>query len=299
VGLQRAAARPAQRGLPIVGNQAPNDPWRVVLADDARAWSDGDEQGNLSRLSTAGRLAALERLTEDGAGLVVICGHRQALQVNRGAALARSMLDARVAVVALPGGPLGQFAMARIAEQALAVGARPAALIISMLPRLAASLVDVGLVGSVSALDVPGIKLGQHVASYLPGSRLFAVQLTPAPFVATMHARGVIGAAVSEFQTAHFGVAGARLLTAGPREVPAELAELWGVSGQAHPVTSLPQLAQYWRDEQASEFVVVPADPATWVTEQVPAMASLPCRWCGEPLAEPMPGCIFCGNTRR
>jgi hypothetical protein len=170
VGLQRAAARQAQRGLPIVGNQAPNDPWRVVLADDARAWSDGDEQGNLSRLSTAGRLAALERLTEDGAGLVVISGHRQALQVNRGAALARSMLDARVAVVALPGGPLGQFAMARIAEQALAVGARPAALIISMLPRLAASLVDVGLVGSVSALDVPGIKLGQHVASYLPGS---------------------------------------------------------------------------------------------------------------------------------
>jgi hypothetical protein len=302
VAQQRAVARqwgtqPVQTAAARAGT-LPARPYRVVIADDPRVWSAGSEESGLLGLSPSARLAAFERLTAGDSRLVVLCGHRQAAAVNREAALARSMLDARVAVVPLPGGPLGQYAMARIADQALMVPDRPTTLIVSLLSELAAELVDVGVLNSVSALDLPGIKLQHHLASYLPGPRLFAVQLTPHPFVAAI-GREHLPAAAEAFTSADFGAGGARLLTAGPRPIPLTLEQQLGVPGAAHQVKAVLDLAGYWRDDEATELVVVPADPADWVAQRVPAQAGQPCGWCGESVAASLRSCVFCGHTPR
>jgi hypothetical protein len=301
VALRRAAARQGQQHAvpdetaPASTTPASSGGYRVVMADDPQPWSEAENQGNLLSLSPQARLAGFERLTRDGAALIVICGRRLAGRTTREASLARGVLDVRIAVVPLPSGPLGQFAMSRIADQALGSGTHPPALVVSLLAQLAENLIDVGLVRSVIALDTPGIKLGHHMASYLPGSKLFAVQLTPTPYV-TRVAGDRVGSA-ARFARPDYGPGGARLLVAGPRPVPAGLAEHWGVSVPSSPVRSPLQLPAFWHDENAGELVVVPEEPATWVAGRIPAAPARACRWCGEPLAEPVRSCVFCGHT--
>ena len=253
--------------------------YRVVVADD------------LLERSRSDQLTAFEQLTDGDTRLVLLCGQRQAARVHREAALARSILEARVAVVPLPGGPLAQFAMARIAERALIMADRPTAVIVSQLPALAAQLVDIGLVTSVSALDLPSVKLRHHLASYLPGSHLFAVQLTPTPVVAA--------ASRARVPTVDFGETGIHLLVAGTRSIPVALAEELGALGPAVRVTADLDLPGFWRDEQATEVMVVPADPSAWVAQEVAIHAGHPCGWCDELLATTASSCVFCGHTPR
>lgn len=301
VALKRAAAR--QRSLqsvpmPTASQTGPASAgYTVVLADDPQSWGD-TAQGTLLSLPPEARLAGFERLTEDGAALVVLCGRKQARAVAREAAVARGTLEARIAVVPLPGGPLAQYAVARIAEAALTERSHPPAVIVGALPELAGAVVDVGLVGSVSSLDVPGVKLGHHLSSYVPGAKLFAVQITPEPFVAKVGSTG-LGAAAEQFAAPDYGPAGARLLSVGPRPVPADLLARWGVQPPAGPVPVPLPLGAFWRDDEAGELVVVPADPAGWVKSHIPVTAALPCNWCGEMLAETTRSCVFCGNTPR
>jgi hypothetical protein len=271
----------------------------VVTADDPAAWSDGEVQGGLLDLSPSARVAAFERLTDNDSRLVILCGQRQASRVHREASIARSTLETRVAVIPLPGGPLAQYAMARIADHTLAIAGRPSTLIVSLLPDLATRLVDIGLLGSVSALDIQGIKLRHHLASYLPGSRLFAARLTPTPFVTRIRRDRLPGAAAEAFEPADFGAGGARLLIAGPRPLPGVLERQLDVAGAVQPVEAALDLPGFWRDERATELVVVPANPAGWVVQQVPGPAGAPCNWCGEFLAASAGACMFCGNTPR
>jgi hypothetical protein len=273
----------------------PPSGYSVVMADDVQLWSEAGP-GPLLALPAEERLAGFERLTADGAALVVLCGRRQARAVAREAALARGTLEARIAVVPLPGGPLAQFALSKIAERALAAQVRPAAVIVDALPALAAGIIDVGLVGSVTSLDLPGVKLGHHMSSYLPGAKLFAVQVTPAPLVARVGASG-LGEAAGTFAEADYGPAGARLLTAGSRPVPPDLAARWGVQVPSAPVPVPMPLVDFWKDDQAGELVVVPADPAAWVADRVAATGAVPCRWCGELLTPAVRSCAFCGYT--
>ncbi len=306
---QRAAARgPATSavatlqfgtGRPSGLRNSTDKPYRVVIADDPAAWSDAYGRKAMFELTAAERVTAFERLTAGQNRLVILCGHRQAARVNREVAVVRGLLDARVAVVPLPGGPLGQYATARIADQALAVAGRPATLIVSLLGRLAEQVVDLGLVGAVNALDIPGIRLRHHVRSYLPGSHLFAVQLTPSPFITAIDSDELPEAAGPAFAAPDFGPGGARVLRAGPREIPPALQQAIGVTGAAHPVKSHLDLAGYWKDEQATEVVVVPADPVGWVVAQVPVQNGVPCNWCGESLSPTATSCVFCGNLAR
>lgn len=294
VAVQRAPGtrrRPPQPATGLSGSR-----YRVVLADDPQTWSVPEHPGDLLALPPDERLAGFERLTEDGAALVVLCGRRSAAAVAREVALARGTLESTIAVVPLPGGPLGRYAMGRIAESALASAAHPPAVVIGLLPALAADLVDVGLVSSVTALDMPGVKLGHHLSSYVPGAKLFAVQVTPAPYVARVGSAG-LGPGIEAFATPDFGPVGARILLAGSRGVPEGLAQHWGVTAPPGPVSAPLPMEAFWHDQAAGEVVVVPDDPAAWVALRIPTAAFHPCGWCGEPLADEVRSCVFCGHT--
>jgi hypothetical protein len=89
------------------------------------------------------------------------------------------------------------------------------------------------------------------------------------------------------------------LLIAGPRPLPDSLAERLEIPGPAIPVRAEFDLPGYWGDEQATEVVLVPADPATWVAQEVASAAALHCGWCGEMLAATAISCVFCGHTPR
>jgi hypothetical protein len=309
LGQQRAAARehsgrrvsvvPEVRQPPPGPAGSASPPYRVVIADDPSTWSDGSEPAELLGLSPSAQVSAFERLLDGDTRLVLVCGHRQAARVHRVTAVARSVLDARIALVPLPMGPLGQYAMARIAERALAAADRPRTLIVSLLRDLSTRLVDIGLVASVKALDNPAVKLRHHLAGYVPGPHLFAVQLTPTPFVTSVR-RAQLGAAATEaIKGADFGAAGMHLLIAGPRPLPDVLAEQLGASEAAIPVIGEFDLTGYWRQPDATEVVMVPADPAAWVAGEVAAQVGLPCGWCDELLAGTALSCVFCGHTPR
>ncbi len=285
VGLKRAIAR---QGGPA---------YRVVVADDPQPWSDAETPATLSQLAPAQSLAGFERLAEDGATVLVVCGRRQAPGVARAVAMARTALEARIGLVSLPVGPLGQYALARIAEQVLSHDARPAGLLVEAMPRLASALVDVGLVRSVTALDLPGITLGHHLSSYLPGSRQYAVQLTPEPLVARVSEGTPVVAGPEGFARADFGAGGARLLRAGPHPVPTGMTSVWVVAGPGDEIPTRLDLTGFWHDETATEFVVIPADPVRWISDQLTPGPTRSCPWCAEKLAASARSCLFCGYT--
>ncbi len=271
----------------------------MVIADDPDTWSDDGRPLGLLELSPPERLAAFERLTEGDVRLVVICGHRQSTPVQREAAIARSMLESRVAVVPVPGGPLGQHALAQIAEQSLTVVGRPGTVVVELLPQLASEILDIGLVQSVTSLDIAGIGLRHHLASYLPGRRLFGIQLTPHPFVAVVGRERLRPTAAKAIARPDFGATELQMLIAGPHPVPAALEQHLAVAGPVQVVQAELGLARYWHDAQATELVVVPADPIEWLVQNAPAQTGSPCGWCSEPLAFDATSCVFCGHTTR
>jgi len=267
-------------------------PSRFLLADDLGQWGEPDRPGGLLAVPTATRLARLEELAADGARLIVLCGEQDESAVSREIAMARTALDIDATVMALPGGPLGQYAVARIAEQAMTVAGRPTSLVVSVLPTLAAALVDLAVLQSVSGLDLPGVGLGHHLASIMPGQRQFAVQLTPRPIVRSM-TKDLLG---EGFTRAAFGAAGVRVLVCGPQQVPAPFEAVTGIGDLPHRVRTPLDLPGFWGDESATEVVAVPRDPVAWVVQQIPVQPNTPCRWCGCALVASAARCLFCGH---
>lgn len=268
--------------------------YRFVLADDPDLWTAGGDP-ELSEIGSAARLEAWERLNADGTALVVVCGARQAADVRREAAMVRAGADTPIVVMPLELGPLGQLVVTRLGELLVAAGlGRPVAELVALLPRLAGSLLDVGLVSSVTRLDLPAIRVRHHLISYLPGSRTFAVQLGPEPAVARVRgrSRGL------PLNPPGFDLsAGAVLTSQGPRDTPQELLQLCHITGPGRTATPQLPLDRFWRDGDATEIVVGPADLAGWARGQLPGLEQWPCSWCGEPLAAPMRSCPFCGHT--
>ncbi|WP_285616623.1 hypothetical protein [Kineosporia sp. NBRC 101677] len=285
-------AQPAPAPPPPPPAPEPSEPpIRVLLADDLNLWREENGPAGLLNVSSATRLGLLEDLTSDGARLLMLCGETAEAAVTREAALARAALDVEITVVALPNGPLGQYAVARISEQALAVAGRPSSLVVSVLPTLAAELVNVAVLHSVTGLDLPGVGVGHHLASILPGQRQFAVQVTPRPIV-----RSLSKDLLSEgFTRAAFGSAETRVLIAGPHSMPAPLQALTGVSDVPHRVRTELDLPGFWGDDEATEIVAVPRDPAAWIAQRVPLQPYSPCDWCGAALVAAAPRCVFCG----
>lgn len=287
---QAAPVRPVEP--PRADPPAAERPSRVLLADDLSMWREDPGTTGLLRVSPATRLGLLEDLAQDGARLIMLCGEAAELAVSREMALARAALDVEITVVPLPGGPVGHYALARITEQAMSVAGRPPSLIVSLLPTLAAAVVDVAVLRSVSGLDLPGVGLGRHLASLLPGQRQFAVQLTPRPIISST-SKDLI---TEGFTRAAYGPAGTRVLIAGPQPVPARLEAVTGVTDEPHRVRTELDLAGFWGDAEATEVVAVPKDPVSWVVQQIPVQPHSPCDWCGAALVTAAARCVFCGH---
>ena len=298
VPQQLPAPIPAPIPAPAGAVSTPAPPYRFVVADDLATWSTAEQAGSLLALPQEARLAAWERLGADGCAVVVICSPKQAGPIRRDSALARVGADTRIIVLPLAVGPLAQLVGARIGQTLIAAGLdRPVSELVVSLPELVGSLLDVALVRSVTSLDLPGIKLGHHLLSYLPGNRRFAVQITPVGQVVRRDRAGDLRADLAPpgFDPAF----GALLTVLGPRPVPPRLLEQCGIVDQ--PVIDQAQLdlPGYWHDPEATEVVVRPADLVGWVLSQLPALERWPCAWCAEPMAAPMVLCPFCGHARR
>jgi hypothetical protein len=58
-------------------------------------------------------------------------------------------------------------------------------------------------------------------------------------------------------------------------------------------------LAEFWGDQEATEVVVAPGNPARWAEDQLPRLEVRACAWCGEPHAVTVDSCVFCGHVAR
>jgi hypothetical protein len=273
-------------------------PYRVVTVEDGAEWSTLEQGDGLLDLDDEQRLASWERLTS-GPPLAVLCGVRDLRRVRAEAAVARSTFDAAVTVIPLANGPLGRFVGARLAAHLLAdTRGRAQAAILAQLPRLLGLLPNMLLTGSVTKLDVAGIRFRHHLASHLPGTRCFAVQLTPTPGVVTVRGSRLIDPD-GLIRPTDFGPAGGLALAQGSTDVPAPLLHALGAGDAVHPMRGAPDVARFWSAPEPCELVLTPIDPAGWSLTHLPPSQSWDCPWCQEPMAGDMTQCLFCGNTRR
>jgi hypothetical protein len=293
---------PVSGPLPQVGRDLqPLARYRFVVADDEQVWSGGSGQGGLLQLSDGEQVEAFDHLTRDDSALVVTCSPRQALVVRRASALARSRSQARVAVVPLPLGPLGQSALTLIAQQVVATAtSRPVAELIAWLPSVAEAVLDLALVRNVARLDHPSVGVRHHLASYLPLHQAFAVQLAPEPAIARVARDGSLRPAAHKLAAPAFDESyGTVMVVAGRRPVPDSLLPLCRTTSAPPAAPTALHLGRFWGDPEATEIVVAPADVTRWALDRLPSLETWPCTWCAEPLAAPMNECVFCGNSVR
>jgi len=177
---------------------------------------------------------------------------------------------------------------------------RPVAEIVGNLPVLAGAIVDLGLVSGVSKIDQPVVGLGHHVMSYLPGRRLFAVQIMPSAVVARVTTKGRLSpAAVSLCPPEVDETQAVTATVVGNRPVPEAVLACCRVNAAPSQGPTTRRMADYWGDQDATEVVVAPTDPQRWMSDQFAQPEIRPCSWCGEPLTVAMEGCAFCGHVVR
>ncbi len=273
-----------------------------VLADDPSVWPDA--QGSTSALMDLperDRLPALETmLAASPRRLVIIVTRAQEATVRRLAAGARSLFDAKLAVVRIDRGPALRSAAALIGQVMTAAPptARPAAEIIERLPRLCGQLGHLVLLKSVTKTDHPAVGFAHHLYSYLPGRRLFVLQTSPEEAIARVTGKGQFRPANAHFTPFRFDrTHGLTVAVLGPRPLPEELLDRLGVDASPVPLSVALDAGRYWQDADATEIVLMPQDVAGWVAGQLSTPETWPCRWCGEPLAAPIRSCPFCADT--
>lgn len=275
----------------------------IVVADDPTRWPAADgTTAPLLALPERDRLPAVETLCQSGRTLVVIVTRAQESAVRALAAGARSLFDARFAVVRLDRGPAVRGAAALIAQAltAAAPPSRPAAEIVERLPGLCEQLGHLVLLRSVNKVDHAAVGFGHHLFSYLPGRRLFVVQTLPEERVARITRKGDYRPTSAQFTPFTFEAAlGVAVRTLGPRPVPEGLLDRLGVDVPAESLPVALSPAGYWPDPEATEVVLMPQDLETWVRGLLPPVPSSPCRWCGAPLTAAIRSCPFCADTAR
>ena len=272
-----------------------------VVADDPAVWPDAHgSTAALLDLPERDRLPALEVLTTSRRRLVVIVARAQEEPVRALVAGARSLFDARVAVVRIDHGPALRAAAALIGQLTTAPSpaARPVAEIIDRLPSLCQQLGHLVLLRSVHRVDHPAVGFAQHLFSYLPGRRLFVLQTTPQGGIARITRKGEFRPASAQFLPFRFDEAhGVTVGLLGPRPLPDGLLDRLGVDAVPTPMPVTVSPASSWPDDEATEVVLMPQNVAGWVRAQLPTPETWPCRWCAEPLAAPIRSCPFCADT--
>lgn len=287
-------------GQTIPSAYSPAAGYRFVLASDEVVWPGEDGgRGGLSQVSEQAQLDGFDRITRGCDALVIVCGTREVAAVRRASALARSQSQARIAVVPIELGPLGQDAVVALGK-ALVTSARtrPAAELVGCLPEVADHLLDLALVSGVASLDLPGIGVRHHLRSYLPGRHAFAVQLAPSVTIARITRAGRLRPASATLNPPDFDEGlGAMMAVAGPRSLPEAVLKAAGSSSAPPRLASTPALSAFWGDDEATEVVVVPADVTRWARSLLPPVPMIVCSWCDEPLAATRPQCVFCGHV--
>jgi hypothetical protein len=138
------------------------------------------------------------------------------------------------------------------------------------------------------------------VLSYLPGRRDFAVQLTPTPAIARVTGKGRLSPAKDPLHRPAFDdTYGVTVTVVGNRPVPDAVLSFSRTSAPPVAGPTTPRLAAFWGDQQATEVVAAPQDPARWLRDQLPALNAQPCSWCEEPQPADAESCVFCGNVAR
>lgn len=231
--------------------------------------------------------------------VTVACLARDRGAVSRAVSVARQLLETPgIALVPLDSAPLAAAVVVDAAARTLLAGG----LSVNDLPRFLRhaghGLLDVAVVPSVADLELPGLGLSHHVASYLPGKTQFLVQLAPMREVNRLKPDRV---------PRHDGLipmdGGAWTATAmGGSGLPAELVGWLHSRGVPLPpvLPSDGSVTGWWRSDAAVELVVHPADSATWVhfaLATATERTATTCAWCGAPGVDADGTCVFCHQS--
>lgn len=311
--LPTARTRPAPASTPAtgttltaagpsagVGSADAAGGYDVVVADDPAVWPGADGSTSaLLDLPERDRLPAVGALTARRTTVVIVTKAQEAA-VRALAAGARTLFDARIAVVCVDRGPAVRAAAALVGQMMTASGAnpRPASEIIARLPDLCGQLGHLVMLRSVTSLDNPAVRIGHHLMSYLPGRRVFVVQTSPQARAARVTSKGHFRPTGAQFTPHAFDPAfGVSVAVLGPRPLPESLMDRMGLDVTPSPMAVTVSPASQWPDPEATEVVVRPLDVDGWVRSQLPPLETWPCHWCGEPLAAPIRSCPFCRDT--
>lgn len=227
--------------------------------------------------------------------VVVVCLAPAAAQTTRAVSVARQLLEtSQITVVPVPGAPLAAAVAACAAAEATAAGALASGDVARFVTAAVAGVIDVGVVSSVADLDLPGLSLSHHVASYLPGKTQFLVQMTPVQQVERLRSD-----TVPQGEALTLLAPGTWTATAmGSGSLPVSLVGWLQARGLAHPAV-LPAdeaMTTWWRSTTALELVLHPTSGPEWARHVLAAGrgATATCDWCG---AHGVIGvCQFCGQ---
>jgi len=253
-----------------------------------------------STLAAAVESAWLDVLDEllDVGPVTVVCLDCHGAPASRAVSLARQLLETcEVMLLTLPGPPLLAAVVVDAAMAALSAGVLAHEDLSRFLRFAAAGTVDAAVVRSVADLEVPGLGLSHHVASYLPGRTPFLVQLSAVQRVDRLKPERV----PSDDGLVPMQDGGWAATVMGGGELPPQLVAWLHGRGVPPPVVRPDDgsIGRWWRHSEAVELVLHPADSAGWALHALQSAPTRPrtgCDWCGAPGLDPAGSCEFCGQ---
>ena len=203
--------------------------------------------------------------------------------------MARSLLQTeRVAIHVTPLPPLAATTLASLASAAGRY-APSAGVLASLLPELEAEMHVITWLGSVTGLTTPAPSLGQHMASFSPGSA-FAVSSHPEPAVHKVGPDVPLPPVARPSRLAVAPAAGDPSWLLGP--VHAALGH-----PEVRQVAATPGGEKWWGTGKLVEGVLYPIDVDRLVQQLLGVLEQWTCRWCGELVAAAP--CPMCGHRGR
>lgn len=225
-----------------------------------------------------------------GGAVIVVVGGWLPEEVLHGVRTVRLLLDSnRVAVHVTELPPLAASVSCALLA-ALAPAASSAGALASAIEEVESTLYVLASAGSVARLAHPGVSLGHHVRSLVPG-KSFAIGLQPEQFVLS-HGHPAdelpLAPADHDLQLIAAATDGGDLDWVANVVAPA----LGGVDVRVLEPTMYG--VEWWGSRRLVEVVGVPTS-LRWLAGEVLGPGTRPCRWCGEPIYGDR--CPFCGQS--